>query len=561
MKNVKIKYKLTMLTALMLAGLLVIGVVSLIFMNNINKGTTDISENWMPSVITSEELNTLTSDFRIQEYQHIVAQDEATMKKAEEEMDRLNTEIQDNFDTYINSLVTNETDKKLLQNAKDSWNNYMTSHDNMIELSRQNKTEEAMAAVLSAVTEFNEASAIFLEIVQFNKDGADEANSTGNKLYATALAVTLVVLVLIIAAASVFALYIMQSINKPVAELDNVARKIADGNLNESISYESKDELGQLAINFNKTVVRLKNYVKYIDEISAVLDQIANGELDFSLTYEYDGEFKKIKVALEGISQSLNDTMKQINEGANQVAIGSGQMAESAQSLAEGATEQAGAIEELTATIENVTDISKESAKAAEESADTTRQTAKEAKEGQQSIRELVKAMENITSVSMEIQNIIGAIEDIASQTNLLSLNASIEAARAGEAGKGFAVVADQIGKLANDSANSAVETRDLIQKSLEEIKRGNEITNKTVDVLDGIIDKIGAFADSAESTSESAKGQAQLLEQVQEGIEQIANVVQSNSAAAEETSATSEELSAQSENLKALVDQFRLKE
>lgn len=561
MKDMKIKHKLTMLTALMLAGLLIIGIVSIIFMSNINQGTTDVSENWMPSVITSEELNTLTSDFRIQEYQHIVATDEATMQAAEAQMDSISQEITDYFNTYLTELCTNNTDKELAEQAQTAWNSYLDRHDAMIELSRQNKTQEAQAAVLEAKAEFDEASNLFLELVQYNKDGADEANLTGNRLYTVAITIMVIAIVLIFAVAASFALYIMRSINKPVAELDDVAKKIAEGNLDESITYESKDELGQLAINFNKTVVRLKDYVKYIDEIAAVLSQIANGELDFNLTYAYDGEFHKIKEALEEISDSLNNTMKQINEGADQVAIGSGQMAESAQALAEGATEQASAIEELTATVEDVTNISKESAQAASEAARNTRLAADEAKEGQQSIQQLVKAMENITTVSMEIQNIIGAIEDIASQTNLLSLNASIEAARAGEAGKGFAVVADQIGKLANDSANSAIETRELIQKSLEEIKRGNEITGVTVRVLDSIIEKIGNFADSAQGSSDSAKSQAEMLEQVQSGIEQIATVVQNNSAAAEETSATSEELSAQSENLKALVDQFKLRD
>lgn len=561
MKNLKIKTKLFLLAAFMLVGLVAVGVVSLLFMRSINQGTTDVAENWMPSVITSEELNTLTSDYRIQEYQHIVAQDEGTMKTAEEEMDRIEAEITDNFNTYLSSLVTNDQDKKLVQDAQTAWNAYLEQHDKMITFSRENKTEEAMEAVLASVTLFNEASNTFLETVNYNKNGADEANLEGNRLYQTAFSITVVTLLAIIILSLLFAIYIIRSINKPVAELDNVARKIAEGNLNESITYSSQDELGQLAVNFNKTVVRLKDYVKYIDEISDVLNRIAGGDLDFKLTYEYDGEFQKVKVALEEISDSLNTTMKQINEGANQVALGAGQMAESAQSLAEGATDQAGAVEELTATVENVTMMSKDAAKTAEESAHSTRLVAKDAKGGQQSLQDLVKAMGNITEVSMEIQNIIGAIEDIASQTNLLSLNASIEAARAGEAGRGFAVVADQIGKLANDSANSAVNTRELIQKALEEIKRGNDITNETVRVLDGIIDKIGEFAVVAEGNSDSAKTQAQMLEQVQGGIEQIANVVQSNSAAAEESSATSEELSAQSENLKALVDQFKLKE
>ena len=169
--------------------------------------------------------------------------------------------------------------------------------------------------------------------------------------------------------------------------------------------------------------------------------------------------------------------------------------------------------------------------------------------------------MERISSTSMEIQNIIGSIEDIASQTNLLSLNASIEAARAGEAGKGFAVVADQIGKLAGDSAKAAVNTRDLIEKSLQEIENGNQITEKTVAALNEILEAMNSFEDVAKTSSTNSSEQADMLKQIEQGIEQISGVIQSNSASAEETSATSQELSTQSEGLKNLVGRFKLAE
>lgn len=161
---------------------------------------------------------------------------------------------------------------------------------------------------------------------------------------------------------------------------------------------------------------------------------------------------------------------------------------------------------------------------------------------------------------SNEIANIISEIEDIASQTNLLSLNASIEAARAGEAGRGFAVVADQIGKLASDSANSAVNTKRLIENSIQEIEKGNEITIKTTKAIETVIEGIRQLAVSTKEISELSDTQADAMKQLELGVEQISEVIQSNSAAAQETSATSEELSAQSEALRELVAQFTIK-
>ena len=168
--------------------------------------------------------------------------------------------------------------------------------------------------------------------------------------------------------------------------------------------------------------------------------------------------------------------------------------------------------------------------------------------------------MQRINDTSKKIENITADIEDIASQTNLLSLNASIEAARAGEAGKGFAVVADQIRKLAEQSAQSAVDTRQLIEGALNEIDEGNRAAQNAAEALQAVITGIEHIAETSKTLSETSETQAKAMVQAEAGINQIAEVVQSNSAAAEETSATSEELSAQADMLQGLVNKFTLK-
>ena len=174
-------------------------------------------------------------------------------------------------------------------------------------------------------------------------------------------------------------------------------------------------------------------------------------------------------------------------------------------------------------------------------------------------MNDLLKEMEHITEISKEIGNIITDIEDIASQTNLLSLNASIEAARAGEAGKGFAVVADQIGKLAADSAKSAVNTRDLIDKTLVEIEKGNTITRTTADAFNQIITDMESFAELAENTMEKANSQAESLEQIGQGIEQLSGVVQGNAASSEENTAISINLAEGAAKMHDRVNIFKL--
>ena len=436
----------------------------------------------------------------------------------------------------------------------------MELHDNIIELSRENKTDQARKAVMDSVALFNEASDTFSEIVKFNKDGADQASLDGDRMYASAGRIIISSLLFIIVAAMLFALYIIRSINVPVSELDDVARRIANGDLNQSITYHSKDELGKLAVNFNKTVDRLRDYVKYIDEISDVLKQIAGGNLVFELTYDYAGEFAKIKAALEEISNSLNQTMGQINQTSDQVSAGSEQVSSGAQALSQGATEQASSIEELAATIAEISSQVKEIAGNASDARLQCGHTGEQVATSNEQMKEMIAAMQEISDKSGEISKIIKTIEDIAFQTNILALNAAVEAARAGEAGKGFAVVADEVRNLASKSSEASKSTAALIEGTVEAVEKGTGIANATAQSLNAVVESTKSVVDTVDKIASAAEQQASSIAQVTQGIDQISSVVQTNSATAEESAAASEELSGQAQVLKNLVGQFKLR-
>ena len=236
-------------------------------------------------------------------------------------------------------------------------------------------------------------------------------------------------------------------------------------------------------------------------------------------------------------------------------------MAESAQTLAEGATDQAGAVEELLAAIADVTDHVEENNRITDEAHARVEMVVSEAKVGQAKMRDLDIAMQRIEETSNHIGNIIENIEDIASQTNLLSLNAAIEAARAGEAGKGFAVVAEQIRKLAEQSAESAVDTRKLIEASIMEINSGGAMTRDTTEYLNKVIYGLDDILTAMSDIRDASDKQSEAMKEIEQNIEQISQVVESNSASAQESSATSEELSAQAENLNSIVGRFQLEE
>lgn len=350
------------------------------------------------------------------------------------------------------------------------------------------------------------------------------------------------------------------SITVPIYELQDAVHKLKEGDFDIEITYDSRDELGGLARDLKETCAHLKAVV---NDAGYLMGEMAEGR--FNITSGgadlYVGDFETLIRAMNQLNSQLDGTLRQIKESSQHVMIGADQLAGSAQELAEGASEQAGAVDELTATISHVTNISDESAVNALGAANSAKEAAEDAEVSREKIGKLTEAMGRITETSKEIENIIAAIEGIAAQTNLLSLNASIEAARAGEAGKGFAVVAEQIGKLAADSRQSAVTTRELISKSLTEIEAGNIIVEYTMESIGTVLANMESFAGAAAGAAEASRKQADMLKQIQTRIDQISTVVQSNSASAEETSAISQELSAQSISLEEMIAKFELRE
>lgn len=461
----------------------------------------------------------------------------------------------------VTALEKSYNDKKKVAELKDAIEELKKQRAAVVELAKRNKNDEALALFNS---DYNDATEKLQDIlVDIGKVASAEAKSQYTSARVTGI-VSIILMILIGTGAVAFSTVIRTTITgimlKPIQELEGAAEKLKAGQLDVEINYESPDELGKLAGNFRQACKTLEVIVQ---DTSYLLGEMAEGNFNVSSNNAqiYIGNFRQQYESISKLKHELSDTLTQINEASEQVASGSGQLAGGAQALAEGATDQAGAVEELTATVESVSGIAESSAESASGAYQMVRTAVEQADQSREELQALTNAMERISSTSQEIQNIIGSIEEIASQTNLLSLNASIEAARAGEAGKGFAVVADQIGKLAGDSAQAAVNTRDLIEKSLQEIENGNQITEKTVAALNKILESMNDFANAVKGASESSTEQANMLKQIEQGIEQISSVVQSNSAAAEETSATSQELSAQSEGLKNLVGRFKLAE
>lgn len=373
--------------------------------------------------------------------------------------------------------------------------------------------------------------------------------------------ITILIVVISIIIAVFMVRRLADNIGTPIHQCAKRLKAVAKGDLHTEVpEINSRDETLVLA---NATRDIVSDMRTIIGDVDYILGEMSDNNFGvYSRAREsYIGDFKGILEAVRKIKYSLSDTINHIKDSSEQVGIGSTQLADGAQSLAEGATDQAASVEELLATVNDVAEQVQRNTENAVSTSQKAIQIGEQANTSSAYIAEMTRAMEKISDASMQIENIIQTIEEIADQTNLLSLNASIEAARAGEAGRGFAVVAGEIGHLADQCTASVEDTRKLIQAALNEVESGNRIADEMAMALQGVIEGMDEIVKAVEEVAENSNEQNESMKQVNDAIEIISEVVQTNSAAAEQTSATSQELSAQAAELNDMIDKFRLNE
>ncbi len=461
-------------------------------------------------------------------------------------------------------------EENLIPEEKEIYNHMITSLEKyweldarIAELGNTQVEEEYVQAQTMAQEELDPLyDEIYSEMAQL----IDVKVHKGDSFQQTIQIVNLVILVIIVLII-LWAFWLSNSIGSRVADgiinpINSLAARLkafAEGDLKSRFPAMNHDD----EVSYMERVAAgmAENMAEIIEDARYRLNAMADGDYTCvsRIPERYVGDFEELHLAIRTMNENMNKTLYRIGEASKQVAAGASNLAEGSQNLADGSTEQAGAVQELLASFADISAGVEHTYENMADAYNVSTECAKDADKSWEEMQNMVDAMKQINETSQKIESIIAEIEEIASQTNLLSLNASIEAARAGEAGKGFAVVATQIGKLAEESAQSAVNTRELITGTISEVERGNKAAQITAEMIREVVQSINKLTEEVSELTSVSEHQAEQMKEAEKGVNQISEVIQSNAAIAEETSATSEELSAESISLDEILQQFRL--
>ena len=509
--DLKIATKLILSFGAVLLLTAALGVSAIFSMARINDASTDLSSNWMPSVLAAMSMRSDVSDFRRWELAHMLAAQDSDMVQNETRMTETQAKLKTDGDNY-RSLISEPGEKEIFERFLTLNDEFMRLHATMLSLSREMKKEEARALAVGQSAKVMADMMVALDkLVAINTDGGVRSSASADATYATSRASLIGLLVGIVVVGMLLALWVARSVARPLVEAVGVARQVAAGDLTAHIVVQSQDETGQLM------------------------------------------------QALKDMNASLQNLVGQVRSGTDTIATASSQIAAGNQDLSSRTEEQASSLEETASSMEELTSTVKQNADNARQANTMALTSSSIAIEGGKVVGEVVGTMASINASSRKIVDIIAVIDGIAFQTNILALNAAVEAARAGEQGRGFAVVATEVRNLAQRSAAAAKDIKVLIGDSVEKVEAGSKLVDQAGRTMDDIVASITRVTDIMSEITAASNEQSAGIEQVNQAIAQMDQVTQQNAALVEEATAAAESMQEQAASLSEVVSVFKL--
>jgi len=350
--------------------------------------------------------------------------------------------------------------------------------------------------------------------------------------------------------------FIARSITNPIKLSNQRLMELSKGDLTSVVpNVRGRDESAQLLHNLNITILSLRDI---IGKINSAVVKIANGDFTQSVSSDFQGEFNSLATSLNTIVESIQKTMRQINNCSNRFLDGLTTFDAMAHSLADGTKSQANVVEKLSSAL---TDISEKIAENAENSHNANQMmdsVQDKIKKTNSDLKDLVASMNAIKVNSNEINTITNKMQDIASRTNLLSMNASVEAARAGDAGKGFSVLAEEIRSLALQCAAAVSETAELIEKNRKNVESGILSLKVTVSSVQSVSKDSANTGCLIRNISAATLEQSDAINRISTSLNQISDVIKNNSSTASESARTSLQMKEQAKILKVLLENYK---